>query len=400
MIEILWQKEGSVYSLHFPNFPKNFCINNIETIISKNLVEFDVEYTVSNCNEMEILCIPKKNYTKEFVVSFTNKNNQLDVILYYSEDPSKNLLSYINEYTIKLLSDVSKIMNQIINNKDLVIKPLLYKDCYPLLNGLSRLPQIKNIPEVPDLIESCPKIQPLTQYNNEKHTFNDNEVYSDWISRTRVFYNELNYEDRRALLLYTTAEYKKINTFIRTSSYIDDKDDSDDSEKDDSFYKIQDINDLKNVIRILKDVIYRAPRPSHILYAYRATDIAWTGKKDRIPSSFKPSHFSSFSMDYNVSIGFIKKKTDLLFRVEVGPSTPHVLNISSFNKLEAEILFDPDTEFNFANMESKVFSKVITNNIELNQMIPVYLLTIGRKLIRSHQEYLIQNHKKMKTAFK
>ena len=290
----------------------------------------------------------------------------------------------------KILTDIESIIMTFFND---LVEPQL--DCSPILPGLSRLPKITNIPEVPLInhLESCVKIQPLTKYNNQKHTFEDNEVYSDWISRTRLFYNELNYEERRALVLYTTWEYKKINTFMRTLSYIDDKDDKDN--KDDKYNKIQDLDDIKNVIRILKDVIYRAPRPRKILYAYRGTSIEWTGKKDQIPSSFKPSHFSSFSLNFNIPIlYFLKNKSDILFRVEVGPSTPHVLNISSFEKLEAEIIFDPDTEFNFANMESKLHNNYRVNKyIELDEIIPVYLLTIGRKLIRSHQDYLLENQK-------
>lgn len=67
-----------------------------------------------------------------------------------------------------------------------------------------------------------------------------------------------------------------------------------------------------------------------------------------IPKFFIPKQFSSFSMNINVANNFLLSYgTNAIFRVELGPHVAHVLNISSFNDMESEVLFNPSTQFEY-----------------------------------------------------
>jgi hypothetical protein len=195
--------------------------------------------------------------------------------------------------------------------------------CPPILPGLPPLPKI-------NVGNECPVTEPLNK-NNEKHSLEDQRVYSDWVSRTRDYYNSLSYDQRRAIHSYTGEKYRKINHCVEC---IYDKNYDAISNSPILYF-----GKTEKLVSILHDVIEGAPRPSKILYAYRGTNTKWISADE---GKFVSKLFASFSMDPETAHSFDEGR---FVRVELGPHVPHLLNIASFFDAEAEILFSPGTIF-------------------------------------------------------
>jgi hypothetical protein len=209
-------------------------------------------------------------------------------------------------------------------------------DCDPLLPNFPRLPQISRILEDGTLYkEVCPYVQPLS-ITNKLHDDHSQRVYSDWIAKTRLFYNSLSNIEKLFISLYISSYYIEINQYSRKGI--------------ESLVKSFKV---KEIASTLKNTIYKSPKPADKLYAYRVTNIAWAlNESSDVIDKFIPKQFSSFSLNPHIAKHFTKNNNlDLMFCVELGPHVPHLLSISSIDDMESEVLFPPGTEFTLKSIE-------------------------------------------------
>ena len=192
-------------------------------------------------------------------------------------------------------------------------------------------------------------------------TSKQQEIYADWVSRTRLYVNSLSVEETKAIEDYQYSTLQTHGYGIKTiqqaafiNSYLESKPDTQ-----------YDTNKIKvnRIYKLLQKVINGAPLPKDDLYIYRGTSCTWYNpnyKPDKVrnfteflfpPKKFTTTAFSSFSVDFDKAFDFAKMSyrntgnAACIAAVKINKSSCPMLLMAALNDWESEVIVANNTTF-------------------------------------------------------
>ena len=224
---------------------------------------------------------------------------------------------------------------------------------------LRNLPSLKNpfFDTRSGTYQYCPLVKPIRNWSYV--TQQQQDVFADWVARTREYVNTLSDEEIRSIEDYQFSNQEKNGYCTESIQECARKRDA---------IKMPEFR----IVKLLEKVTFNAPRPRGDLYIWRGCTKGWWGGSAEPPMSFESRGFTSFSIDFETAYSFKRSNFDegrlILIKIN-DKSSPHLLLVSAVNDMEHEIIFPNETIF---ENPVKKHTKIFTTERYVNQRNEIY----------------------------